>query len=109
MDTTLAALAASETPMAAELWRLLACGVGIAFVLSLITLVIILWKSGIDHGFLGLIFLIILVVFLFALSLLVAAATPGWTIKVAVTVFDGILAFGSKLIGDRFLKYLESE
>jgi hypothetical protein len=95
--------------MAADLWRLLAWGVGIAFVLSLTTLVILLLQSGIDHGFLGLIFLIILVVFLVALSLLVAAATPGWTIKVAVTVFDGILAFGSKLVSDRFLEYLESE
>jgi hypothetical protein len=95
--------------MAADLWRLLAWGVGIAFVLSLTTLVILLLQSGIDHGFLGLIFLIILVVFLVALSLMVAAATPGWTIKVAVTVFDGILAFGSKLVSDRFLEYLESE
>jgi hypothetical protein len=65
-----------------------------AFVLSLATLVILLVQSGIDHGFLGLIFLIILVVFLVAFSLLVAAATPGWSIKVAVAVFDGTLAFG---------------
>jgi hypothetical protein len=107
--SSISALAASEVPMAPDLWRLLALGLGIAFVLSLLTLIVILWQSGIDHGFLGLIFLIILVVFLVAMSLLVAAGTPGWSIKLAVTVFDGILAFGSKLISNRFLQYLESE
>jgi hypothetical protein len=109
MDAALAALSANEIPMTTELWRMLAWGIGIAFVLSLIMLVILLVKSGIDHGFLGLIFLLILVVFLVAFSLLVAAATPGWSIKVAVTVFNGILAFGTRLISDRFLNYLESE
>jgi hypothetical protein len=108
MDAALAALGANEAPMATDLWRVLASGIGIAFVLSLVTLLVLLSQSEIDHGFLGLIFLLILVVFLVAFSLLVAAATPGWSIKVAVTVFNGILAFGTKLISDRFLQYLES-
>jgi hypothetical protein len=99
----------AEAAMATNLWHILAWGVGLAFVMSIGTLLILLVKAEIDHGFLGLIFLIILVVFLVALSFLVAAATPGWSIKAAITVFNGILAFGSKLISDRFLKYLESE
>lgn len=109
MNSVISAVVASETPMPADLWHSLAVGVGVAFALSLLTLLVILWQANIDHGFLGLIFLIILVVFLVAFSLLVAAATPGWSIKLAVTVFDGILAFGSKLISNRFLQYLESE
>jgi hypothetical protein len=99
----------NEMAMVPDLWRWLAIGVGISFVLCLLTLLVLLHKSGIDHGFLGLIFLLILVVFLVAFSFLVAAGTPGWSMKFAVTVFNGILAFGTKLISDRFLKYLESE
>jgi hypothetical protein len=98
----------SEAAMASDLWRILAWGVGIGFTLSLIMLVVLLERAEIDHGFLGLIFLITLVVFLVSLSFLVAAATPGWSIKVAVTILNGILTFGSKLISDRFLRYLES-
>lgn len=109
MNSVITALTTSETPMGTDLWHVLAWGVGIAFLLSLVTLIVLLERASIDHGFLGLIFLIIMVVFLVALSLLVAAATPGWTIKLSVTVFNGILAFGTRLISDRFLTYLESE
>jgi hypothetical protein len=57
----------------------------------------------------GLIFLLVMTIYLVAFSFLVAAATPSLAMKVAVTVFNGLLAFGSKLLSDRFLKYLESE
>ena len=95
--------------MAEELWRLSAYGLGAAYLLTLVVLLVILWQSNIEHGFLGLIFLLTIVLFLVAFSFLVAAATPGISIKVAVTVFNGLLAFASKLLSDRFLKYLESE
>jgi cobalamin biosynthesis protein CobD/CbiB len=72
-------------------------------------LAFLLWQAHIDHGFLGLIFLLVVVMFLGALSFLVAAVTPGWSAKLAVTVFNGILAFGARMLSDRFLKYLESE
>jgi hypothetical protein len=94
--------------MQADLWRCLAWGIGLAFILSLITIVFILKADRIDHGFLGLIFLLVHVIFLFLLSLLIAAATPGFSIKLAVAIFDGILALGTKLTSDRFLDYLES-
>ena len=94
--------------MASDLWQLAAYGLGAAFLATLATLLVLLWKANIDHGFLGLIFLLVIVLFIVAFSFVVAAATPGISIKVAVTVFSGILALGSKLLSDRFLKYLES-
>lgn len=99
----------TEKALDPEIWRLLSYGLGIAFVLTWVVFLVVLWKAEIDHGFMGLIFLLILVVFLVAFSFLVAAATPSLSMKVAVTVFNGVLAFGSKLLSDRFLKYLESE
>lgn len=95
--------------MNADVWQIAAYGLGAAFVLSLLTLALLLWKASIDHGFLGLIFLLIVVLFIVGFSFIVAAATPGISMKVAVTVFNGLLALGSKLLSDRFLKYLESE
>jgi uncharacterized membrane protein len=88
---------------------LLAYGLGAAFVLTWVVYLAVLHKADIDHGFMGLIFLLVMVVYLVAFSFLVAAATPSLSMKVAITVFNGVLAFGSKLLSDRFLKYLESE
>jgi hypothetical protein len=98
----------TESAIDPAIWHWLALGLGIAFVLTLGVFVLLLFHAEIDHGFLGLIFLLIMVIFLIGFSFLVAAATPGISIKVAVTVFNGILAFASKLLSDRFLKYLES-
>lgn len=98
----------TEVPMASDLWHLAAYGLGAAFLATLATLLVLLWKANIDHGYLGLIFLLVIVLFIVAFSFVVAAATPGISIKVAVIVFSGILALGSKLLSDRFLKYLES-
>ena len=92
-----------------DLWHLAAYGLGAAFLATLITLLTLLWKDRIDHGFVGLILLLVIVLFTVAFSFLVAAATPGISIKIAVTVFSGILALGSKLLSERFLKYLESK
>lgn len=99
----------SENPVDPEIWRMLAYGLGASFLAILAVYLILLFKAEIDHGFLGLILLLIMVIYLIAFSFLIAAATPGISIKIAVTVFNGILAFGSRLISDRFLKYLESE
>jgi cobalamin biosynthesis protein CobD/CbiB len=96
-------------PMASELWHIAACGLGAAFVATIATVLMLLWKSEIDHGLLGLIFLIVIVLFTVAFSFIVAAATPGFSIKVAATVFSGILTLGSKLLSDRFLDYLGSD
>ena len=64
--------------------------------------------SGIDHGFLGLMFLLTLVFFLVAYSFLVAASVRGFDIKVAVIVIDALVLLGGKLLAPRFLEYLES-
>jgi hypothetical protein len=68
-----------------------------------------LFRSKIDHGFLGLILLLVLVVFSVTFSFLVAAATPSISIKVAITLIDGCLTLGAKLLSSRFLDYLESD
>jgi hypothetical protein len=81
---------------------------GGGFLLTLVAFSLLLFFSNIDHGFLGLILLLILVIFLVAFSFLVAAATPGISTKIAIVVIDGALALGSKLLSDRFLVYLES-
>ena len=80
----------------------------IAFLATLITLLTLLWKDRIDHGFVGLILLLVVVLFIVAFSGLVAAATPGISIKIAVTVIGGIISIGSKLLSDRFIVYLSS-
>ncbi len=87
----------------------MAYGLGLAFVITWAVFALLLFRAEIDHGFLGLIFLINTVLFIVAFTFLLAAATPGISIKVAVALFNGLLAFGSKLISDRFLTYLESE
>lgn len=91
-----------------EIWRWCAVGLGAAFIMTLGVLLVFMFKSKIDHGFLGLMLLLTLVVFAVAFSFLVAAATPGLAIKVAIAVIDGLLALGTKLLSGRFLQYLES-
>jgi formate/nitrite transporter FocA (FNT family) len=102
-------LSFTEKALDPEYFKLLGIGLGASFVIAFIVILIFLYKSKIDHGFLGLIFLLTLVIYLMAFSFLIAAATQGITIKLSVVFFDGVVAFASKLISDRFLKYLESE
>ncbi len=83
-------------------------GLGAAFLLSLAAIVIFMRMSDVDHGFLGLIFLLTIIVFLIAFSFLVAASVAGADIKIAVAVTDALVLIGSKLLTPRFLKYLES-
>jgi len=90
-------------------WRVMAFFLGGAFVAALVLVSLLLFRSHIDHGFLGLIFLLVLVVFLVAFSFLVAAASPGVSMKVTIVVVDGVLGIGTKLLSDRFLTYLESD
>lgn len=104
MDTMLAA----ENAMDPNVWKVLGCCLGVAFIASLIVCYLMLF-SKIDHGFLGLIFLLVLVIFLVAFSFLVAAATSGISIKIAIVVIDGAFGLGTKLLSNRFLEYLESE
>lgn len=66
-------------------------------------------KSKIDHGFLGLMFLLSLVFFLVAFSFVVAASVPGYDIKVAVAVVNAFILVATKLLSDRFIKYLETD
>jgi hypothetical protein len=91
-----------------EIWRWCAIGLGGAFTLTVGVLLAFMRCSTIDHGFLGLMLLISLVVFAVTFSFLVAAATPGVAIKVAIVVIEGLLALGTKLLSARFLDYLES-
>jgi len=95
-------------PIDPGIWRWCALGLGAAFTLTLGVLLAFMFKSKIDHGFLGLMFLLTLLVFAVAFSFLVAAATPGIAIKVAIAVIDGLFALGAKLLSGRFLQYLES-
>ncbi len=85
-----------------------AIGLGVAFVLAMTVLVLFMIKSRIDHGFLGLMFLLTLVLFLVAFSFIVAASVPGYEIKVAVGVIDAFILVANKLLSDRFVIYLES-
>jgi hypothetical protein len=64
--------------------------------------------TEIDHGFLGLIVLLMLIFFLVAFSFLVAASAAGVDIKLAVVIVDALVLLGSKLLAPRFLQYLES-
>jgi len=91
-----------------EIWRWSALGLGVAFTLTVGVLLAFMSKSNIDHGFLGLVFLLTMVVFAVAFSFLVAAATPGTAIKVTIAVIDGLFALAAKLLSGRFLQYLES-
>ncbi len=96
------------TLMEPSLWKYCAMGVGIAFALTLCLLLAFMLKSRIDHGFLGLIVLLTLVVFDVKLSFLIAAGTPGVAIKVAIAAIDGLLALAAKLLSGPFLNYLKS-
>jgi len=82
-------------------------GLGIAFVMTMIWIMVFMVRSQIDHGFLGLILLLSLIFFLIAFSFLVAASAKGIDIKIAIVVVDAFVLFGSKLLAPRFLEYLE--
>ncbi len=98
----------SGLAMTPESWHLIALGLGLAFLVAIIFLAT-LKNSGIDLGFLGLMYLLTVLMFLAAFSFVVAAGTPGWSMKVAVTIVNGIFAFGSKLVGKQFLDYLTED
>lgn len=89
-------------------WHMMGWGLAGGFLATLVAFCLLLFFSNIDHGFLGLILLLVLIIFLVAFSFLVAAATPSISTKIAIVVIDGALALGSKLVSDRFLVYLES-
>jgi hypothetical protein len=101
-------LSFTEKALDPEFFKLLGLGLGVSFIITFIVILFFLYKSNIDHGFLGLILLLTLVIYLMAFSFLIAAATQGISIKLSVVFFNGVLAFASKLMSDRFLKYLES-
>ena len=84
-------------------------GIALASAFLLAMPMIFAFKSSkIDHGFLGLMFLLTLVVFLIAFSFLIAAAVPGLAIKVTVAVVDTATVIATGLLKPRFLEYLES-
>lgn len=95
-------------PMDPELWRRCSTGLGLAFLLTLGVLLVFMFKSRIDHGFLGLILLLTMIVFAVSFSFLIAAATPGIAIKVGIAVIDGLLALAAKLLTGPFIGYLKS-
>ena len=91
------------------IWRFVGRGLGCAFIITLVVICLMIFKSQIDHGFLGLILLLVLIIFSVNFSFLVAAPTTSISIKIAIVLIDGCLAIGSKLLSSRFLDYLESE
>lgn len=66
-------------------------------------------ESGIDTGFLGLIFMLVIIFFLIAFSFLVAASVKGLDVKITVAAIDALVLLGSKLLTPTFLAYLSSE
>jgi len=84
-------------------------GLGVGFVIVIGYLILLLQEQEIDLGLLGLMFLLTVIFFLIAFSFLVAAATPGIEIKVAVSVVDALVLLGSKLLAPSFLDYLADE
>ena len=81
-------------------------GLGGAFLVTLLFLVRLLREEDVNRGFLGMAFLLTIIFFLIGFSFLVAAATPGISIKVAVGVVDALVLFGSRLLAPNFLEYL---
>jgi hypothetical protein len=90
-------------------WIWFGAGLGIAFILSMAFLVLQFFAEEPDPGWIGLMFLLTMIFFLIAFSFLVAATTPGFEIKIAVSVVDGLVLIGSKLLAPHFLKYLAEE
>jgi hypothetical protein len=84
-------------------------GLGVGFIVAVGYLILLLQEPEIDLGWLGLMFLLIIIFFLIAFSFLVAAATPGIEIKIAVSVVDALVLLGSKLLAPSFLDYLADE
>ena len=91
-----------------ELLKWSGMGLGVAYLIAMGVIALFMTKSAIDHGFLGLMFLLSLVLFLIAFSFVVAASAPGYDIKIAVAVVDAFVLIANKLLSDRFLKYLET-
>jgi hypothetical protein len=83
-------------------------GLGAAFAITMLCIMLFMFFSYIDHGFLGLIILLSIIFFLIGFSFLVAASAKGLDIKVAVMAVDALVLLGSKLLAPRFLEYLES-
>jgi FtsH-binding integral membrane protein len=90
-------------------WTWFSVGLAVAFLITIICIIVFMLFSQIDHGFLGLILLLTLIFFLIAFSFLVAASAQGVDIKIAVAIVDAFVVLGSKLLSDRFLQYLETE
>ncbi len=97
-----------QTQINAELFTWGGIGLCIAYLIAMWVIVVFMRISKIDHGFLGLMFLLSLVIFLIAFSFLVAASVPGSDIKVTVAVVDTYILIANQLLSDRFIKYLES-
>lgn len=108
-ETTMLIDSGSLAPMDPTLWRCCAVGLGVAFALTLCLLLAFMLWSRIDHGFLGLILLLTLIVFAVTFSFLIAAGTPGIGIKIVIALIDGLLAVAAKLLSGPFLNYLKSD
>lgn len=81
-------------------------GLGGAFLLSLLVLVLFMFVSDIHQGLLGLIFLLDLIFFLIAFSIIIAAATPGWSVRLSIAIIDAVVAISTRLLSKTFLDWL---
>ena len=84
-------------------------GLAAGFLISVGFAGLLLYQKEMDLGWIGLIFLLIMIFFLIAFSFLVAASTPGYPIKIAVAVVDAFVLIGGKLLGPPFLDYLADD
>jgi hypothetical protein len=85
-----------------------AIGLGGGFAVTMVYLAILAFQD-VDKGYIGLILLLVIIFFLIAFSFLVAAATPGISIKVAVGIVDAFVLIGSKLLAPNFLMYVSTD
>lgn len=84
-------------------------GLAAAFIVCVAFAGALAMQQEMDHGWSGLIFLLVMIFFSISFSFLVAASTPGISIKVAVAVVDAFVLLGSKLLAPAFLDYLADD
>jgi hypothetical protein len=103
--------------LSGEAWRWFGGGLGAAFAITIVVIVLLFLHSAfaknqentIDLGFLGLIVLLVTIFYMIAFSFLVAASTKGLDIKLLVAAVDAFVLIGGKLLAPEFLRYLNDE
>jgi hypothetical protein len=102
-----------SSALPSEAYHWFGAGLGGAFAATWLTLLIFMLRSReeehIDHGFLGLMLLLVTIFYLIAFSFLVAASSSGLDIKILVVTVDAMVLIGTRLLGPPFLRYLSDQ